>query len=473
VTVAKNGDRGAGEAFTGRAYGETLLRGLQTPLGTHSLQLSAGPLSNLDLHPALAWARSGAMALTGHKELAPLMCPVPLASCADGVVGVLETVSAVPLSRMLSGAALLGERAALGHLQRAGPIAPGGSCRLLQTRDGRIAVNLSRPDDWSAVPAWLGETVEPDWDPIACAVAGRGVDELIDRGRLLGLAVSADRLPRPGTRSWHSVTYEADHAARQVRCGRVAGSPLVVDLSSLWAGPLCGHILTMLGARVLKVESVGRPDGTRAGARGFHDLLNCGKESVALEFGSPQGRDRLRRLLARADIVIEASRPRALQQLGIDAVEIIAASPALTWISITGYGRGSPEAAWVAFGDDAGVASGLSSILAAASGYTVFCSDAIADPLTGLHAALAAWCSFLRGGSRLISIALHDVMAYCIGFAALDVDVGIRERFRLWCNALEVARCPVLPPSARQPSGGNARALGGDTTAVLRELSIA
>ncbi len=82
----------------------------------------------------------------------------------------------------------------------------------------------------------------------------------------------------------------------------------MIDLSSLWAGPLCGNLLQALGARVIKVESTQRPDGARFGAENFFDLLNANKECVALNLNAEEGREQLRQLLLRADIVIEASR---------------------------------------------------------------------------------------------------------------------------------------------------------------------
>src|SRR4029453_19173112 len=95
--------------------------------------------------------------------------------------------------------------------------------------------------------------------------------------------------------------------------------PLVVDLSSLWAGPLCAHLLGLQGARVVKVESTGRPDGARRGPAAFFDLLHGGPRGVARDLRDPAGAACLRRLLAAADVVVEASRPRALRQLGIEA----------------------------------------------------------------------------------------------------------------------------------------------------------
>ena len=90
----------------------------------------------------------------------------------------------------------------------------------------------------------------------------------------------------------------------------------VVDLTALWAGPLCGDLLARGGAQVVKVESLGRPDGARRGPAAFFDQLNAHKRSVALDFTTTGGRARLAGLLVAADVVLESSRPRALDQLG-------------------------------------------------------------------------------------------------------------------------------------------------------------
>lgn len=444
---------GAGVAFD---YARDLLRTLGAEVDARP-----GPAAE---HPALAWAHCGLMALTGAADGEPTLCPLPLAACADGVIAALDAIAARPLP--LRGAWLLGERAAAAGHRRAGATAPGGSCRLLRTADGWLALNLARTDDWSLLPAWLETDALRDWDEVAAALLDASANRLVERGRLLGLAVCAMEAPASPV-SWYTPLHRASDAGTEAR----ARTPLVVDLSALWAGPLCGHVLQQLGARVLKVESARRPDGARQGPRDFYDLLNADKASVALDFQSPQGRAQLRQLLCRADIVIEASRPRALRQLGIDAEELIDENPALTWISITGYGREEPQAGWIAFGDDAGVAAGLSHTLYTLTGQALFCGDAIADPLTGLHAALLAWSSFVSGGGNLLAVALRDVVAHCARFDAPVSTQALHERQRHWREHLRMAGVAAAPPRLRTPVRP-ARALGADTRAVLAELGI-
>jgi hypothetical protein len=335
----------------------------------------------------------------------------------------------------------------------------------LQAEDGWLALNLTRAEDWELLSAWLEYAVEPDWENVTRAMRAQPLQTLIARGRLLGLAVAP--MAPPASAPWYSAHLHVANIRNESR----NTAPLIVDLSSLWAGPLCGHLLQSLGARVIKVESLSRPDGARNGPAEFFDLLNAGKASVALDFTTVQGRAQLRRLLECADIVIEASRPRALRQLGLVAEEIIAANSKLTWISITGYGRHEPQENWVAFGDDAGVAAGLSHVLCETTGQPLFCGDAIADPLTGLHAALLAYASFRSGGGRLLALNLRDVVAHCAQFDLPPSTAELRARNAQWETLLRETQTEIASPQLRKPAG-KARALGADTLSVLAELGI-
>ncbi len=399
------------------------------------------PLELPDEHPALAWARSGLMALTGAADGAPQMCPAPLTACADGALAALAALAPVGALEGLRGSDLLAERAALMGHTRNGRVAPGGSCRLLDTADGVIALNLARDDDWGLLPAWLEDEVAPDWDSVAQAVRQCRAQALVERGRELGLAVADASSPSPWTgEGWGGgVRGKRDKTTDPPRAQGVDKPPLVVDLSSLWAGPLCSRLLLRCGAQVVKIESQQRPDGARRGSPAFFERLNAGKRSVSLDFASTAGRAELRAWLQRADIVIEGSRPRALRQLGIHAGEFVAANPGLTWISLTGYGRTPQTENAIAYGDDAAVAAGLSYIQYQATGEWMFVGDAIADPLTGLHAALAAWAGWRAGGAGLVSLALRDVVRQCMAFDLPATPAAIRERQREWTEIAKTA----------------------------------
>jgi hypothetical protein len=163
-------------------------------------------------------------------------------------------------------------------------------------------------------------------------------------------------------------------------------------------------------------------------------------------------------------VVIEASRPRALAQLGL-APDAASRRAGQVWLSITGYGRGVPD--WVAFGDDAAVAGGL---VGWDSGEPVFCADAAADPLAGVCGALAVACSMAAGGGHLIDLSMRAAAA---AFAAAPALCPGPHQMR----SSTVVECscqgriqPVLPPRVPEPSG-LAAAPGADTAGVLARLA--
>lgn len=420
-------------------------------------------LEEAEPHPDLAWAASGAMALTGAPGSAPVLAPAPLASAMAAAAAALGRLAGGEGLARLDAPALLGERAAVFGYRRRGPVSPGGSCRLLPAADGWLAVNLARADDRELLPAWVGVAGGSEtWSALAGALRERPVAELVARARLLGLPVARAAAPSGERVSWCRVVAEGPRVERPP-----AAAPLVVDLSALWAGPLCTHLLGLAGARVVKVESCARPDGARQGPAAFYDLLNAGKASVALDLGAAAGRRQLRGLLERADVVVESARPRALAQLGICAEALVAARPGLTWVSITGYGRAEPAGSWVAFGDDAAAAAGLA-VATGTPGAPLFCGDAIADPLTGAHAAVAALASFRAGGGRLLDVSLRDVVAHWLARPSGAREARVEPSGEVVLGAQRVA---VRPPRARSVTGA-ARALGADNRAVFDELGL-
>ncbi|MFI7667673.1 CoA transferase [Nocardia sp. NPDC049526] len=232
--------------------------------------------------------------------------------------------------------------------------------------------------------------------------------------------------------------WQTSRIAEPVVGARLDGA-VVVDLSSMWAGPLCAHLLGRAGARVVKVESTRRPDGARRGDPRFFDWLHGGHEQITVDFHTPAGQETLRELVSTADVVIEASRPRALAQLGLAPGERVHRDGQV-WLSLTGYGRAEPMR--VAFGDDAAVAGGL---VGWDAGEPVFCGDAIADPLTGICAALAVCCAVLGGGGQLIDLSMRAAAA---AFAAAPALTHGPHRVRA-DGADWVVECPHYGRSQR------------------------
>jgi hypothetical protein len=349
------------------------------------------------------WINSGMSALSGREEQ-PLTVPPPgFVGRLDGVVEQIAGWSALVGSEVrLDWGKILTERAGYLGLRRRGRTSANGSCRLLRARDGWVAVNLSRPDDLAMIDALLGTKVTDPWPEMAAATLAGDASTIVGRARLLGL-------PAAVLGSVPSASPPARVTARGAPSGRRSlRGARVVDLSSLWAGPLAARVLGLAGAEVVKVDSNHRPGGGHRSSPFHRSLHPLNQKVVFLDFTLTSGRTRLRDLLSGADIVIEGSRPRALEHLGADP-GTLEASPGQVWLSITGYGREYPGRDWVAFGDDAAAAGGLVGWVSPED--PVFCGDAVADPVTGLIGAATVLTAVAEGGGQLIDLAMSRAAA--------------------------------------------------------------
>ncbi len=401
------------------------------------------------------WAESGARWLSDPS----LGVPTRLVRRVVGLVDELDRKGA-DLARLVParGVGLLAERAATMGLPTAGRTSCGGATRLLRCADGWVALSLARQDDLALLAAWLADDtgarglgVAPDevdgaptdelWTRVERAIDGRRERELGQRAALLGLPFSV--VGEVGDDEPVIASPLGDAASRPL-----AGA-VVVSLASLWAGPLCADVLARCGARVITVESTRRPDGGRLAGR-FFAALHGRSESVGLDLTDAAGREDLLRLLRAADVVIEGSRPRALEQMGIDAAAIVAAGPRI-WLSITSHGRGPGGRDRVGFGDDTAAAGGL---VGWHDDEPRLVADAVADPLTGLTAACAVSALLEAGGRWLVDASLARVAAAAAGG---------------WVSRANDA--PARRPRPRRDPGAS-MPLGRDTAAVFDSLGI-
>ncbi len=188
--------------------------------------------------------------------------------------------------------------------------------------------------------------------------------------------------------------------------GPLAGV-LVADCSTVLAGPYCTMLLADLGADVVKVEPPGG-DGTRAwgppwvgvgrlgpddpGVAAYYLAVNRNKRSLRLDLKSTEGRDVLRRLLARSAVLVENFRVGGFDRLGFDDAALATLNPALIHLAISGYGADGPDAAKPGYDFVVQAEAGLMSITGqadAAGGEPTKVGVAIADVVTGLQGAVA------------------------------------------------------------------------------------
>lgn len=270
------------------------------------------------------------------------------------------------------------------------------SCRLIATRDGWAAVNLPRADDVALIPALIQRELRGDvWASLQDGARLMTCAELVARGAMLGLAVAAVG-ETAASEPCRVDALSGPHRRTKLR---------VVDFSSLWAGPLCGSVFAAMGAGVVKLESVERPDTTPHALPLLDRQLNGAKTRRMVALHTREGRAALLDEIANADVLITSARARALTELGVTH-EFCASRPGLIWIAITGHGFDNER---VAFGDDAAASGGL---VRWRDGEPLFIGDAVADPLTGLAAARAGLDLIARGEGGFVDAAMARTAAY-------------------------------------------------------------
>ena len=171
----------------------------------------------------------------------------------------------------------------------------------------------------------------------------------------------------------------------------------VVDMTTFWAGPSCTHMLAMLGAEVIHVESTRRPDGTRliAGIPITEDQwwekspifsgLNTNKKGLTLDLQSAAGRELLMRLIATCDVIVENFTPRVLDQIGLDFAAVQSVRPDAIMLRMPGFGLDGPWRDNPAFAYVIEAASGISWL----TGYrdrNPYEPYSVGDPNAGVHA---------------------------------------------------------------------------------------
>ncbi len=421
--------------------------------------------------PVLTWGASGAMMLTGRPDAPtwPAGDVIGRLEELGRVVGALAGAMGTGLS--VDVAALLVGRAAGRGWRRLGRTSVGRHCRLIPTADSWVAVSLARPDDLGLLPAFSNGTIEwppgdgrpsgperrtaPDpgtadvppevWGLLEAECRDRATADVVATASELGLPVGGLGLEaRPDQVPWR-VDRVGDPSVGPVR------RPVVVDLSALWAGPVCAHVLGRAGADVIKVADRRRPDTADAVHPEHFEELHRHHRRMTVDFSTDAGRRELAGLVDGADVIIEASRPRAFAGLGLEPERFLRGRPGRSWVTVTGYGRREPGSNRVAFGDDAAVSGGL--VAWDADGDPVFCADAVADPVTGLCAATAALASLLRGGGHLIDCSMAASAAFvatdagCAGTHHLvEVDDDRRRGETGWEVSHDGTLGPVHPP---------------------------
>ncbi|WP_422745964.1 CaiB/BaiF CoA transferase family protein [Mycobacterium sp. WMMD1722] len=254
--------------------------------------------------------------------------------------------------------------------------------------------------------------------PVANGENVARLDHFVERGSFVGhpghgftqpgppyrLMPAVLRAPAPAPRlGEHTEHYRQENAPERDGNGSAAPCALpfeglrVLDLTTFWAGPSCTHILALLGAEVIHVESTRRPDGTRliAGIPASEDKwwerspifsgLNTNKEGITLDLSTGRGRDLLNRFIATADVVVENFTPRVMDQIGLDFAAVIALRSDAILLRMPGFGLDGPWRDNPAFAYVIEAAAGISWL----TGYPDRNPNepySVGDPNAGIHA---------------------------------------------------------------------------------------
>jgi crotonobetainyl-CoA:carnitine CoA-transferase CaiB-like acyl-CoA transferase len=214
-----------------------------------------------------------------------------------------------------------------------------------------------------------------------------------------------------------------------------SGLPLegcrVLDLSWVWAGPFGAMHLAHLGAEVIKVESVGRPDlgrrlpvfakdahegdGPGINHSGYFNQWNQGKKSIRLSLAHPEALAIVKQLVAHCDVLIENFASGVMERLGLDYDSLLEYRPDLIMASISGYGETGPWREYMGYGPAISPLSGLSSM----SGYEgegpSEVGISLGDPAAGITATSAVCAALLArqrsGRGQHIDISLWEATA--------------------------------------------------------------
>jgi crotonobetainyl-CoA:carnitine CoA-transferase CaiB-like acyl-CoA transferase len=193
----------------------------------------------------------------------------------------------------------------------------------------------------------------------------------------------------------------------------------VVDLGTFWAGPYCTMYLGALGADVIKVESIRRPDGFRfSGANpamgvdwyersGVFGGTNLNKRNVTLELTTDEGRTLLRRLIQGADIVLENFSARVVEQFELGYDQVRQLKPDVIMVRMPGFGLTGPWRDYVGWAMVIEQATGMASVTGPPD--RPMHPGGLADPVIGMHAAVAIQAALehraRHGQGQLIEVA--------------------------------------------------------------------
>ncbi|MBQ0952248.1 CaiB/BaiF CoA-transferase family protein [Streptomyces sp. RK76] len=206
----------------------------------------------------------------------------------------------------------------------------------------------------------------------------------------------------------------------------------VLDLATLFAGPLAATMLGDFGAEVIKVEHPTRPDPSRGhgpskdGVGLWWKLLGRNKHTITLDLSKPAGRTTLLRLAATADVVVENFRPGTLEKWDLGWDELSAVNPRLVLTRVTGFGQFGPYARRPGFGTLAEAMSGFAAMTGEPDAPPTLPPFGLADSIAALATAYAVMTALAArertGEGQVVDMAIIEPILTVLGPQPLWYD---------------------------------------------------
>jgi crotonobetainyl-CoA:carnitine CoA-transferase CaiB-like acyl-CoA transferase len=202
----------------------------------------------------------------------------------------------------------------------------------------------------------------------------------------------------------------------------------VLDLTRVLAGPYCAMLLGDMGAEVIKIEEPGKGDDTRGwppfagGESTYFMSVNRNKKSVTLNLKAPEGRDLLKKLAKKSDVLLENFRTGTMEKLGLGYATLSKLNPKLVYCAISGFGESGPESHRGGYDLIVQAESGVMDLTGFPDGPPVKVGNSIADLVAGMSGAHGVTLALLarqrtRRGQK-VEIAMLDVMASLLTYQA-------------------------------------------------------
>lgn len=249
----------------------------------------------------------------------------------------------------------------------------------------------------------------------------------------------------------------------------------VVEMGQLIAGPFCGQLLGDMGAEIVKIEAPEGGDPMRQWGQGekpsWWRVIARNKYSVALNLREEDGQEMARKLIAKADILIENFRPGTLEKWNLDPKELMKINPSLIVVRVSGYGQTGPYSDRAGFGGIGEAMGGWRGIVGYADLPPARMGVSIGDSLAATYGCMGALAALHHrhktGEGQIVDSALYEAVLQVMESSVADYSASGVKRQRTG------SILPKIAPSNVYPCKDGEFLIGGNGDRIFARLAEA